>query len=299
VVTQVRHNASEVAAVLTKSRRIYIRRQLSKLLSPESLRRLARDPSIAFKHLQTVLSNHNSVECAPDAELKFYRDSIAALANFVAAPKDSTFRLDEGSADTRDLAALFRKHGSDKASWHEYHRIYGSLLSGRRKDRLAILEIGLGSNNIDVPGNMWPWGKPGGSLRAFRDWAPNSSVYGADVDKRILFNEERISTFWVDQTDVVSLVGLRSKIDTVRFDLIIDDGLHVPHANFNTLSTLMPLLKDDGVFVVEDILPSLLPIWRVVQATLPEYETHLISSKGYVFVLSSASGRNNLSQRGG
>jgi hypothetical protein len=196
-------------------------------------------------------------------------------------------------ADTRDLAALFRKHGSDKASAHDYHRIYGSLLSGRRKDRLAILEIGLGTNNIDVPSNMWPWGNPGGSLRAFRDWAPNSSVYGADVDRRILFNEERISTFWVDQTDVVSLVGLRSQIDTVGFDLIIDDGLHLPHANFNTLSTLMPLLKDDGVFVVEDIGQSFLPFWRVAQATLREYETHLISSKGglYVFVLGSASGR--------
>jgi hypothetical protein len=251
---------------------------------------LARDPSIAFKHLQTVLSARNFVECAPDAKLEIYRDSIASLANFVGAPKDSTFHLHEESADTRDLAALFRKHGSDKAS-HDYHRVYGSLLSGRRKDRLAILEIGLGTNNIDVPANMWPWGNPGGSLRAFRDWAPNSSVYGADVDRRILFDEERISTFWVDQTDVMCLVGLRSQIDTVRFDLIIDDGLHLPRANFNTLWKLMPLLKNDGVFVVEDIIPSLLPFWRVAQATLPEYETHLIGSKGYVFVLSSASGR--------
>jgi hypothetical protein len=138
--------------------------------------------------------------------------------------------------DTRELADLFRERGSDKSTYHNYHLVYGHLLAGKRDHALHIVEIGLGTNNIDVPSNMGLFGKPGASLRAFRDWAPHASVFGADVDRRILFMEDRIETFWVDQTDPTSLQDLAMRLSDKKFDLIIDDGLHVPAANFNTIA---------------------------------------------------------------
>ena len=51
------------------------------------------------------------------------------------------------------------------------------------------------------------------------------------IDRRILFHEDRISTFWVDQTDPNSLDALAAQLGDIKFDLIIDDGLHLPHAN--------------------------------------------------------------------
>ena len=48
-------------------------------------------------------------------------------------------------------------------------------------------------------------GKPGASLRVWRDYFPNAIIYGADIDKDILFAEERIKTFYIDQLDPVAI----------------------------------------------------------------------------------------------
>jgi hypothetical protein len=76
-------------------------------------------------------------------------------------------------------------YGSDKANSHNYHHLYGSILSDRHKVQ-NVFEIGLGTNNVDVVSNMGAAGRPGASLRAFRDFCPNANIFGADVDKRIL-----------------------------------------------------------------------------------------------------------------
>ena len=49
------------------------------------------------------------------------------------------------------------KYGSDKASGHDYHNIYGPIL--KKRDAITgILEIGMGTNNTDVVSNIGPWG---------------------------------------------------------------------------------------------------------------------------------------------
>ena len=103
-----------------------------------------------------------------------------------------------------------------------------------RKEISNILGIGLGTNNTNLVSTMGTEGKPGASLRAFRDFCMNAEVIGADVDESILFKEDRIKTFYVDQTSNNSLNNLKDKF-TNKFDLIIDDGLHSPDANINTL----------------------------------------------------------------
>lgn len=189
------------------------------------------------------------------------------------------------SPDTAELGELFRKHGSDKSTHHDYYEVYGSLIN--RHEPLRILEIGLGTNNIDTPSNMGLGGSPGASLRAFRDWAPKAEVYGADIDRRILFEEDRIKTFFVDQTDPASLKALVSQVGS-GFDLIIDDGLHEPHANLNTIEALLPLLKPSGAMVIEDIEKSHLPYWHTASRFFDN--TKLVSRLGgYLFVLTAAS----------
>ncbi|MDB9839765.1 hypothetical protein OAC57_05685 [Planktomarina temperata] len=63
-----------------------------------------------------------------------------------------------------------------------------------------IFEIGLGTNNVDIVSAMGTEGKPGASPRAFRDFWPEAQLIGADFDARILFSEDRIETYFVDQT---------------------------------------------------------------------------------------------------
>ena len=40
---------------------------------------------------------------------------------------------------------------------------------------------------------------PGSSLRALRDYFPNANIFGADIDKNIVNDQNRIKTFYVDQ----------------------------------------------------------------------------------------------------
>jgi len=175
--------------------------------------------------------------------------------------------------DSRDLAGLFCKYGSDKSSRHNYHVAYASLL--RRNAPLKILEIGLGTNNPRFYCNMGPTGNPGAAERAFRDWAPNANVYGADIDKGVLFTEERIQTLFVDQTKPETFKELAAKLPPL--DLVIDDGLHLPLANLNTINFALPLLKPNGVVVVEDIMAHHIPIWRVAITVLAnQYDCQLV-----------------------
>ena len=176
------------------------------------------------------------------------------------------------------LKELYNYYGSDKAGAHDYHLLYGSLLS-EPASVTALLEIGLGTNNPRLISNMGKRGRPGGSLRAFRDFLPTARIYGADIDRQILFEEDRITTFFVDQTDPASLTALASLIGD-QFDLIIDDGLHSPNANLAILDFGLRKLKIGGWLVVEDIRSEALPIWQLTAAIMPQqFEARLVTAR--------------------
>lgn len=175
------------------------------------------------------------------------------------------------------LKELLDRYGSDKANRHKYHNIYGAIL--RDKDNIRnIFEIGLGTNYKNIVSNMGINGKPGASLRAFRDYCPNAFVFGADVDKRILFQEERIKTFYVDQTNPATFDPILKKIPK-NFDLVIDDGLHSPNANITSLEFGLKIIKVGGWVVLEDISDKSISIWQTVSALLPNnFEPHIYST---------------------
>jgi hypothetical protein len=184
------------------------------------------------------------------------------------------------SPDCVELARLFNHYGSDKASTHDYYLLYAALLERKRYEAFSLLEIGLGTNNIDVLSNMGRFGKPGASLRAFRDWAPRAGVFGADIDERILFEEERIKTFPVDQTRPETLDQLAGRFAPKSFDIIIDDGLHLLEPNINTVLFALPLIKDDGVIVVEDVSGGAFPFWEMAFSMLaPDYAGVFVEAK--------------------
>ena len=100
---------------------------------------------------------------------------------------------------TSELGEIFKKNGSDKSTTHDYYKIYAYLISSLVNPK-KIFEIGLGTNNVDIVSSMGIYGTPGASLRSFRDFTKEAFIYGADFDRRILFEEIRIKTFFVDQT---------------------------------------------------------------------------------------------------
>jgi hypothetical protein len=213
------------------------------------------------------------------------------LSNFarVQREKHSDVRdiqkFTESSEDLQaadELKKFLDRYGSDKANVHNYHLLYGPLL--KKRDRiLRLLEIGIGTNNVQMLSNMGPGGRPGASLRAFRDFLTNAEIYGADIDKRILFEEEKIKTYYLDQTQFRSFEHLSTLIPA-EFDLIIDDGLHSPSANINTLLFGLTKIKIGGWLVIEDIALDAIPVWELVAALLSaNYTAQIFTAAGYMY----------------
>ena len=161
---------------------------------------------------------------------------------------------------TQRLDELLRSYGSDKSTDHDYHHVYAGILCSMPRGS-SLLEIGLGTNDESIVSTMGRFASPGASLRAFRDFLPGSAVFGADIDREILFQEDRIATMWVDQTRAESVRALEAQLpDDVH--LIIDDGLHSPDANVQVLLLGLRIMPVNGWLVVEDIIPAAQSFWR-------------------------------------
>ena len=186
---------------------------------------------------------------------------------------------------SKKIKKLFDFYGSDKAKKHDYHLIYSSIFSKNFKVK-KILEIGLGTDNVNLLSNMGINGKPGASLRAFRDFFKNSKIYGADIDKNILFDDLKIKTSYVDQTSEISIRKLFKKFGS-NFDLIIDDGMHSPSANLNLILSSIKYLKKGGCLIIEDINPNSISIWETISSIINiKYKNFLIKCKEtYIFLI--------------
>ena len=132
-------------------------------------------------------------------------------------------------------------------------------------------------------------GKPGASMRALKDMLSQSHIYGADIDRDILFHEDRIMTSYVDQLDQTTFETMHKTFGRQNYNLIIDDGLHCIGANFNTLLFGLEHLADDGWIVIEDIALDRVDNWTIISYVLSNIDdlmTYLVKARsGYMFVV--------------
>jgi hypothetical protein len=183
--------------------------------------------------------------------LLFYGHGQRIFGDFVAA-------VDPGlrAGATTPLCRIMNGLGSDKGlSRHNYTFLYDRLFSAFLRSPEHVFELGVGSGFADVPSNMGPNAVPGASLRGWRAYFPTASICGADVDRRVLFQAERIQTLYVDQTDLASVMSLWAHLPE-PFDLIVDDGLHEFRANETFLFGSKHRLKRNGLYIIEDIVLS-------------------------------------------
>lgn len=147
-----------------------------------------------------------------------------------------TYSYDQNFADQLFHALCFSK--SDKASVHEYHKVYAHVLDGRTVDN--FLEIGLFLNELQTT-----------DLTAWAAIYPRANIYGGDIKTNQLFGDGNIQMIYADQLNDESLTTLRNTF-TVEFDVIIDDASHIYGPTINTFVNLFPALKSGGVYCIED-----------------------------------------------
>ena len=191
--------------------------------------------------------------------MKILRNTLRKIKyNLKFLNKNETVKLNYtvNSSSNSKLTNLMNLYGSDKGgknNHHNYSDFYSELFFNKRKDIKNFLEIGLGTNNINMPSNMGENGVPLASLKAWRDFFENANIYGADIDKEILKNDERIKTFYVDQTNPIEIKKMFENIGVKKFDIILEDGLHEYNANICFFENSIDYLSDDGFYIIEDI----------------------------------------------
>ena len=177
------------------------------------------------------------------------------------------FNFDEKTATP--LCEIMGRNKSDKGhlhineSWHNYTTFYYSIFKDIKDKELRIFELGLGTNNITIPSNMGSNGRPGASLFGWSEFFPNSKIFGADIDSNILFNTDKIKTFYCDQTNpnIIHNMWNESQLQE-NFDIIIEDGLHTFNANVCFFENSIHKLNNNGYYIIEDIKKSDLYLFK-------------------------------------
>jgi len=215
-----------------------------------------------------------------------------------------------------DLTALANRYGSDKGTTafarHAYTRIYSLLFSPLRQRNLRILELGL----LHVSNAAWgaSHGGRGGdapSLRIWRDYFPNATLFGFDIAD---FSAVRIPGCEVLRGDAGSRTDLAALVATTggRFDIVIDDASHASSHQQIALATLFPHVVPGGLYIVEDLhwqpkhldtpdVPKTVDLLRRLEvgmtiaspAITPDERDYIVAHARSVRLFDSAAGRGD------
>jgi hypothetical protein len=161
------------------------------------------------------------------------------------------------------MCRVMARYGSDKGSgWHNYTGVYSNLFESLFNSEIRIFELGI--CRIDAGD-----GRPGASLRAWREMFPRALVFGADIERDVLFTEDRIETFYCDQLDPGAIHDLWAQPALQDgMDILVEDGLHTYAASISFLESSLQRIRPGGYYVVEDITHSDLQLWR---KQMPDY----------------------------
>jgi hypothetical protein len=130
--------------------------------------------------------------------------------------------------------------------WSSYLPIYDRVLSKYKRAPISLLEIGV---------------QNGGSLEIWSKYFESAQkIVGCDIDencRKLSFSDKRIGV-------VVGSINSDSTLEEIKkisdeYDIIVDDGSHRSEDVITSFVKLFPLLKSDGIYIVEDMHTSYWP----------------------------------------
>ncbi|MEP7318387.1 MAG: hypothetical protein ABI921_06590 [Panacibacter sp.] len=119
-----------------------------------------------------------------------------------------------------------------------------------KNKKINLLEIGAGGYKSPTKG--------GESLYMWKRYFPRAKIFSIDIFDKSFLQEKRIRIFQRSQDDKEFLLEKVVK-EIGDIDLIIDDGSHINKHVIETFQILFPVLKNGGIYVVEDAQTSYWP----------------------------------------
>jgi hypothetical protein len=151
--------------------------------------------------------------------------------------------------DIDPLTRLAIRHGTDKWGSHFYTPLYHDLFSRLRDRPIRLLEIGVGGYQLATVG--------GASLAMWAEYFPHGQITGIDIAEKRLTLPPRVKLFRGSQDDPAFLKTVCD--ERGPFDIVIDDGSHMPKHVVASFEALFPAVADGGSYVIEDIQTAFLP----------------------------------------
>lgn len=147
-----------------------------------------------------------------------------------------------------DLASLINNSLTDKNTSHSYVDLYEKLLSSKKESATTVLEVGIG--------DFGP--KNGGSVKLWRDYFRNATIYGLDilpVERVIdeLLTDPRVVLYTSTNAYNEDFVNANFINKGLKFDFMLDDGPHTLESMKDFIRLYLPLLKEDGILIIEDV----------------------------------------------
>lgn len=146
----------------------------------------------------------------------------------------------------KSLNDIGKKYGTDKCDRHHcfkgktYLDVYEMYLQHLRQQPINLLEIGV---------------RAGPSLRMWKEFFPNANIYGLDNNPTCKQHEEdRIKITIGSQVDETVLKSLVDESD--GFDVVLDDGSHINSLTIKSAKYLLPHVKSNGFYIIEDLKTS-------------------------------------------
>ena len=128
---------------------------------------------------------------------------------------------------------------SDKIEYHGYHRFYPWFLAHMKSEVVNLLEVGIENTE---------------SLKLWSSYFDKLNLHGIDIEEKS-FEDSSVTLHKVDQSNTDELEKFAKTVN-IQFDVIVDDGSHVPDHQMLTLENLWKLVKPGGIYIIEDIETS-------------------------------------------
>ena len=137
---------------------------------------------------------------------------------------------------------------TDKGTQHTYLGVYEYLFYKKKQTASAVIEVGIGCF----------FEKNGGSIKLWHDFFDNATIYGIDilpVERVIesLLNNPRVVLQCESNAYDPNFVLENYTNKNIKADIIIDDGAHTFDSMITFLNLYLPILKDDGILIIEDV----------------------------------------------
>ena len=214
--------------------------------------------------VRDVLSKTAESKCAhiQSEILSFERRVLNVVSSAYTEQRPESVNAIKESEKYESISTVMAETGTDKLTRHAYDRYYDIYLKDfRDKKNLNLLEIGAESGK-----SMKLWSSYFSDPAAIHGIAYNTK---ADQKKVVCdWNPaacDKITIFYGDQSDPEFL---KSLYENYKYDIILDDGSHLPAHQILSLTYLFPALNPGGLYIIEDIETS---YWNNPGASVYDY----------------------------